>query len=295
MSETTVRLADVTRIFDKGIGVMHVDLQIEAGSCLALIGPNGAGKSTTLRLVMGMLKADSGTVETLGVDPRKAPRTLKQQIGYVSEDQDLPLTLRPLDMFKFFRTLYPTWDQELAERYAERLELPLDRAMGRMSRGQRRQVALLGAIVHRPRLLVLDEPAGGLDPLMRRSFMESVIEILGEEGTTVLFSSHHLDQVERIADRIAFMRRGKLILDRDASSLRDDAVRLLVEGVERDVARARPEVVAARPADGRLAVTLLSGAPRARTLIEEELSGRILQTRALGLEELFVDILRGSR
>ncbi len=295
MNDPVVQLSDVTRIFDKGIGVMHLDLAVAAGTCLALIGPNGSGKTTTLRLVMGMLKPDSGSVTTFGVDPRRHPIELKQKIGYVSEDQSLPPTLRPIDLFAFWRSLYPTWDQESAEKHADRLELPLHRELARMSRGQRRQVALIGAIVHRPQLLVLDEPAGGLDPLMRRTFMESVIEILAEEGTTVLFSSHHLDQVERIADRIAFLKRGKIILDRSAGSMREEAVRVLVEGVTRDDARKRPEVVAARKSDDRVEVTMLAEPARAVAVIEEELAGRVVQTRALGLEDLFVDILRGAR
>lgn len=295
MSAAAVRLSDVTRIYDKGIGVMHLDLEVQPGSCLALIGPNGSGKTTALRLVMGMLSPDSGSVETLGADPRKNPIEVKQKIGYVSEDQSLPLTVKPRDMFAFFASLYPTWDQELAESYADRLELPLDRILQRMSRGQRRQVALLGAIVHRPKLLVLDEPAGGLDPLMRRTFMESVIEILGEEGTAVLFSSHHLDQVERLADQIAFLRRGKIVLNRSAVALREEATRMLVEGITREQARGRPEVLAARQAEERVAVTMLAEPARARVILEEELGGRVVQSRALGLEDLFVDLLRGAR
>jgi len=295
MSEVTVRLRDVTRIFEKGIGVMHLDLEVRAGTCLALIGPNGAGKTTTLRLVMGMLGPDSGTVETLGADPRRKPIAVKQQIGYVAEDQVLPPTLRPCDLFAFFASLYPTWDPARAEAFAERLELPLDREIGRLSHGQRRQVALVGALVHRPRLLVLDEPAGGLDPLLRRSFMESVIEILAEEGTTVLFSSHQLDQVERLADRIAFLRRGGILLDREAAQLVDGSVRLLVEGVPREAARAHTGVLAARAAGERLEVTLLLPPEEARVLIEDEFGGRVLQTQALGLEDLFVDIVRGRR
>lgn len=295
MSETTIRLQDVTRVFDKGIGVMHIDLEVRAGTCLALIGPNGAGKTTTLRLVMGMLKPDSGVVEVLGGDPRKHPIPIKQQIGYVSEDQTLPLALRPCDLFSFFGSLYPSWSAERAAAYADRLELPLDRELGRMSRGQRRQVALIGAIAHSPRLLVLDEPAGGLDPLMRRSFMEGVIELLAQEGTAILFSSHQLDQVERLADRIAFMNRGHIVLNRSAASLREDAVRMLVEGITREQARTCSEVLAARKVEGRVAVTLLTDESRARSMLEEDLPGHVVQTQALGLEDLFVDIMRGSR
>lgn len=294
-ADAAVRLEDVTRIFDKGIGLMHADLTVEVGTCLALIGPNGAGKTTTLRLVMGMLKPDSGRVLTLGADPRTHAVEVKQKIGYVSEDQAMPLSLRPCDMFAFFGSLYPTWDQERAQELADGLELPLDRELGRMSLGQRRQVALLGAIVHRPKLLVLDEPAGGLDPLMRRTFMESVIEMLSEEGTTVLFSSHQLDQVERLANRVAFMRRGRIILDRSAVALREESVQLLTEGVTREKAREHADVLAARQAGDRVALTFLSDPAHARAVVEDMLGGRVVQSRALSLEELFVDLLRGSR
>ncbi len=287
-----VRLEDVTRIFHKGVGVMHVDLAVEKGTCLALLGPNGAGKTTTLRLVMGMLRPDAGTVRVFDQDPRARPVAVKRRIGYVSEDQPLPLELRPCDLFALFETLYPTWDRERVDAYVDMLELPTDRPLARMSHGQRRQVALVSAIVHRPELLVLDEPAGGLDPLMRRTFLESVIEILAREGTTVLLSSHLLDQVERLADRVAFLDRGRIVLEEDATHLRERAVQVLVEAVDAQAARALPGVLAVRPAEDRTAITMLAAPDEAEALLTERLGARILQTRALGLEDLFVDLLR---
>ncbi len=290
-----VELKDVTRIFDKGIGVMHVDLSVEAGTCLALIGPNGAGKTTTLRLVMGMLKPDSGDVRVFDMDPRESPIIVKRRIGYVSEDQPLPPWLTPGDMFSLFASLYPKWSTERALGYADELELPVGRQLGHMSTGQRRQAALIGAIAHKPELLVLDEPAGGLDPLVRRTFMESVIELLGREGTTVLFSSHQLDQVERLADRIAFLNRGKVVLERSAQSLQEEAVRVLADGVDAEGLREREGVLAVRKREERVAITVLAPEEDARALVEDRLGGRVVQSRQLGLEDLFVDLMRGTR
>lgn len=295
MSEAVVSLEDVTRLYETGIGVLHLDLRVCAGRCLALIGPNGSGKTTTLRLVMGMLRPDKGQVRIFGKDPTEQPVPVKQRIGYLAEDQTLPPSLRPADVFRFLAGLYPRWDPEYESELTDRLELPLWRPLGMLSRGQRRAVGLVGALAHRPRLLVLDEPAGGLDPLVRRAFLENVIEVLAEEGAAVLFSSHHLDQVERLADEIAFLDRGQVVVEGETAAFLDGAVELLVDTDDLQRARALPGVLGARRMEDRVALTLLDGGGGTAGRVAEALETTILQERSLGLEDLFVRLAERHR
>lgn len=257
MTEPVVHLQDVTRLYEKGIGVMDLDLAIEPGLCYGLVGPNGAGKTTVLRMVMGMLRPQDGSVRVFGLDPARQPRDVKQRIGYVAEDQTLPSSLRPADLFRFYQSLYPGWDEDFEYELVDRLELPLWRILSRLSRGQRREVALICALAHRPPLLVLDEPAGGLDPLTRRAFQESVIEVLARSGTTVLLSSHYLNEIERVTDRVGFLARGRLILEGTTSDLQERACQVLVRGTDGVDASALDGCVAAETRDGDTALTFL--------------------------------------
>lgn len=295
MKDAKVRFEDVTRLYETGIGVIHLDLEVPPGTCLALIGPNGAGKTTTLRLTLGMLRPDSGRVRVFGEDPTRDPVGVKRRIGYLAEDQTLPAALRPADVFRFLATLYPTWDVEYEQELVDRLELPLWRPLDKLSHGQRRMVGWIGALAHRPELLVLDEPAGGLDPLLRRAFLEDVIGVLSDEGVSVLFSSHLLDQVERIADRIAFLERGQVVVQGTAAEFQAWAVELLVDSSDLEAARKLPGVLGVRRAEQRLALTLLDERGDAAERCAAALDARVLQRRHLGLEDLFVELVRRRR
>ena len=198
-----VEFHDVHRAYTRVVDILRgLSLEVEAGQVVGLLGRNGAGKTTLLRLAMGMLEAQQGTVRVFGLDPRRQAVEVKRRVGYVSEEQILPPFLRVNQVIQLHSGLFPSWDPALAERLMSRFEMPLKSKIKELSKGQARQVALLCAVAHRPELLLLDEPAAGSSPPARREFLETSIQLLNEEGTTILFSSHHMTDVERLADRI---------------------------------------------------------------------------------------------
>jgi ABC-2 type transport system ATP-binding protein len=205
---------DVHRAYRRGVDILHgLDLTIETGQVVGLLGGNGAGKTTLLRLAMGMLEPQQGSVQVFGLDPRVRPVAVKRRVGYVSEEQILPPFLRVAQVIELHRGLFPTWDPALAARLIHRFDIAPQAKIKTLSKGQARQVALLCAVAHRPELLLLDEPAGGLDPAARREFLETSIQLLNEGGTTILFSSHHMTDVERLADRIVMIHDGGVLID----------------------------------------------------------------------------------
>lgn len=294
--EPVVELRGVTRRYGKkGMGVDRLDLVLAPGECYGLLGRNGAGKTTALRLVMGMLRPTEGTVRLFGLDPAEEPEAARQRVGYLAEDHAFPEVLKPVDLFRFHRDVHTGWDDGLAEELVSRLALPVDRRLSSMSKGQRRQASLVCAVAHRPALLVLDEPGGGLDPVVRREFLEQVVELLSDGGTTVLFSSHHLQEVERVAGRVGILHEGRLLLERDLAELRDGSCRVLVEGADAERARGLDGCVHVRKRDGALALTFLCDEREARARVEAGLGRPVRQGSVLSLEDLFIDLVGDAR
>ena len=198
---TIVDFKNVHRAYTRDTDVLAgVTFGIEAGQVVGLLGKNGAGKTTLLRIAMGLLDPQQGSVAIFGLDPRREPLEVKRRVGYVSEDQILPPFMRTDQVLALHKGLYPTWDDGMAQSMIERFQIPGRQKIKTLSKGQARQVALLCAVAHRPELLILDEPAGGLDPAARREFLETSIQLLTEIGTTILVTSHYMSDVERLAD-----------------------------------------------------------------------------------------------
>ena len=194
-------------------------LQVETGTIFALLGPNGAGKTSTLRVLMNIIPPSSGSATVLGVDSRRLGSDEFTTIGYVSENQHIPQWMTVDQLLAFCRPLYSTWDDALGNTLVEQFDLPRDVRIGRMSRGMRVKAALVSSLAYRPRLLVLDEPFSGLDPVVRDDLVRGVLERAGEEQWTVLISSHDLDEVERLVDSVGFIDGGRLVLSERFSDL----------------------------------------------------------------------------
>lgn len=219
MSETVgardnvVEIRGLSRRFGRHEALRDVSLALPPGTVLGVLGANGAGKSTLIRHVLGLLRAQEGTVRVFGRDPAQDPVGVLGRIGYLSEDVDLPEWMRVDELMRYCRALYPRWDDRYAERLRDDFGLSRRSLIRTLSRGQRARAGLLAALAHRPPLLVLDEPSSGLDPVVRRDILSAIIQGVAEDGRTVLFSSHLLDEVERVADRIAMIAAGRLVLD----------------------------------------------------------------------------------
>jgi ABC-2 type transport system ATP-binding protein len=291
---------DVRYAYTRGTDVLHgVSFALAPGEVVGLLGKNGAGKTTLLRIAMGLLDARSGSARLFGLDPRREPLAVKRRVGYVSEEQILPPLLTVREAIALHRRLYPTWDDGLAERLGERFRLSPRARIGSLSVGEARRVALLCAVSHRPELLLLDEPAGGLDPVARREFLETAIQLLNEAGTAILFSSHYLFDVERLAGRAVVLDEGQVLLDSALDDLRERHALALVPhggGATADALRALralPGCLAARERPGALHAVFALDPDGARALVARELGVDGVTARAVALEELFIELLGG--
>jgi ABC-2 type transport system ATP-binding protein len=211
-TDEIVEISNLTRRFGKTIALNDVDLRVPRGVVFGLVGENGAGKTTLIKHVLGLLKARSGNVRVFGLDPVRDAVAVLSRVGYLSEDRDLPDWLRVGELLRYLRAFYPTWDDALAEDLRRQFDLDNSARIKTLSQGQRARAGLLAALAYRPELLVLDEPSTGLDPIVRREILSAIIRTIAEEGRTVLFSSHLLDEVERVSDHVALIDRGRIVL-----------------------------------------------------------------------------------
>ncbi len=211
----------LTKHFLRHVALESLDLAIMPGSAFALLGRNGAGKSTLLKILLGLLPPTRGEARVLGKDARNLSEVDRRQIGYVADGQDLPSWMTVDAYLAFLRPLYPTWDDVFCKKLLSIFDLPMARKLRHLSRGQRAKTALLGALAHHPRLLLLDEPFGGLDPAVREEIIAALVELMNREEWTIVISSHEIDEVERLADRVAILDAGRLVLDEEKDKLLD--------------------------------------------------------------------------
>ena len=218
-----LKFENISRSYKRGVPVLeNVTFGVSEGEVVGLIGRNGAGKTTLLRIAMGMLVPHEGSVRVFGMSPTENPVEVKKRVGYVSEDQVLPAGSSIADLIAFHTYLFPSWDRFLERDLLDRFCLGRHSKIKSLSKGQARQVALMLAIAHRPELLILDEPAGGLDPAARREFLEASIQLLNREGSAILFSSHHMQDIERIGARVVLLDQGRVRLDMGIDHMRED-------------------------------------------------------------------------
>ncbi|HTV19961.1 MAG TPA: ABC transporter ATP-binding protein [Polyangiaceae bacterium] len=217
-----LELGEVRRSYDSEQALRGVSVSVEPGEVLGLVGRSGAGKTTLLRIAAGLLKADGGRVTVFGLDPWQHSVEVKRRLGYVAESQVVPPRLSTSALIDLHRDLYPSWDRELERTLLGRLAIAPSKPIASLSKGEARKVLLLCAIAHRPELLILDEPAGGLDPAARREFLELSIELLANDGSTILFSSHHMTDVERIASRLVLIERGEKVIDAELATFQQE-------------------------------------------------------------------------
>ena len=216
---SAIRTKNLSKRFRKVAAVAGLNLDITEGAIYALVGPNGAGKTTTIKILMDMFRPTGGTAEILGIDSRKiAPRTLAL-IGYVSENQELPLWMTVAGFLGYLRPFYPTWDRKLEDELIQRFELPPERKLKDLSRGMRMKAALAGSLAYHPRVIILDEPFSGLDPLVRDQLIEGLLARASE--STTLVSSHDLAETESFASHVGYMEQGQLRFSEDLSTLRE--------------------------------------------------------------------------
>jgi ABC-2 type transport system ATP-binding protein len=277
-----------------------IDLVVPQGSLFALLGENGAGKTTLIRILTGFQHPSKGSCRILGLDPITDALTLRRRIGYVSDAPALYDWMRVDEIGWFASSFYP---DGFVERYREsilRSELPLDRKIKNLSKGQRAKVALALSTAHNPELLILDEPTSGLDPLVRREFMESMVE-RAANGQTVLLSSHQISEVERVADHIAILHRGKVQIAAPLSELRDSIFEVTISRADPLAAlpdltqdKSNPAEVLYEKIEGRQVRWIVKNYQGCHEKRLSEWSQVLsVRSRPATLEELFIACTRG--
>jgi ABC-2 type transport system ATP-binding protein len=206
-----IEIKHLSCLFRRSEALHDVSLTIPTGSVFGLVGLNGAGKTTLIRHLIGGLKAQSGTVRVLGEDPTLTPESVLARMGYVAEEDELPRWMTVGQLIDFMRRLYSDWDDSLCDELLEKFSLDRLKKLADLSKGGRARAGLLVAIAHRPELLILDEPSYGLDPIARQDILEAVVRTAGDEGRTVLFSSHLLDEVSRVCDTVSVICEGRIL------------------------------------------------------------------------------------
>jgi ABC-2 type transport system ATP-binding protein len=218
--DVVIEISAVSRRFAAISALDNVSISVARGVVHGLVGENGAGKTTLIRHILGLLRAQHGTVRVFGLDPVVNPVDVLSRIGYLSEANDLPPWMRVHELLRYSRAFYPAWDDAYAEDLRQQFALDANARVNDLSRGQKARAGLLVALAHRPELLVLDEPSSGLDPIVRRDIVEAIIKTIADEGRTVLFSSHLLDEVERVADHVTMIAHGSVRMDGPLSEIR---------------------------------------------------------------------------
>jgi ABC-2 type transport system ATP-binding protein len=293
-TENIIEVAGLSRNFGKKQALRDITLSVGRGQVFGLVGENGAGKTTLIRHLLGAYKANNGSVRVFGLDPVANPVSILSRIGYLSEDRDLPLWMKVRELMAYTAAFYPDWDQPYAEGLRERFGLPLDTKIKALSRGEKAKVGLLVALAHRPDLLLLDEPSSGLDAVARKDILGEVIRSVAEEGRTVIFSSHLLDEVERVSDHIAMIHEGVVTLDMSMDALKDSHHRFVVRFPE---GRAEfPEVAGLLHAEGsdKEWRVLCAGDKETLDGLLQKTGGQIIETTVPTLDEIFVARVTGT-
>jgi len=294
-----VEFNNIHRAYQRGQEVLQgLSFAIESGEVVGLLGKNGAGKTTLLRIAMGMLEAQQGSVRLFGLDPREQQVEVKRRVGYVSEDQVLPEHLRVKEIVQLHRGLFPNWDPQLEVELRRRFDIPMGAKIKTLSKGQARQVALLCAVAHRPELLILDEPAGGLDPAVRREFLETAIQLLNEAGSTILFSSHYMSDVERLAGRVVMIHDGAVLIDSELDDLREKFSLVMVpkdSGLDRERLVKLDGCLAVRERNNTWHLILHHELSAARDIAERKIAAAGTRCEVIPLEEMFIELAGGQQ
>ena len=295
-NQPAVTLSGASKRFGEQVAVDNVSLTIPQGAAFGFLGPNGAGKTTTIKLLMGLLRRDAGEVRVLGRDPAVDDVIIKQRVGYVPEEHHIHRWMRVGEAIRFCRTFYPAWNNTLCEDLLKLFRLDERKKVRQLSKGMVVKLSLLLALAHEPELLILDEPMAGLDPVAREELLDGVLRTICDRGQTVLFSSHTLSDVQRVADTIGIIHEGRLLVHRDVDEL--------LRGTKRIRAVLENGAAPQNPPEGtiwqrvnqrewQLTVESYSDAVVERLRASNKLSQ--VEVTDIGLEDIFKDYVRGWR
>ena len=273
--------------------LQDISLSMPEGQVMGLVGVNGAGKSTLLRLISGLARADAGTIEVLGRPMPEQQVAVKKELGFASDDMRLYKSQTLRWHMDFIRAIYPSWDEAYAAELLRRFDLRAEQTLAGFSHGQRVKALLLLNFARRPKLLLLDEPTTGLDPVARDEVLQALADILRDDARSVLFSSHNTADIEQLADTISFVHKGRLLESKDKESFLDDWRRILCQGAWPANESPWPEIATTRQNGSLLELKVR----RFSDALLGRLQGQGLEirsTEAMSLEDIFVTTVRAG-
>jgi len=295
LGDYAIETRNLGRKFGKFEAVKNVSLTVPRGTVFGLLGVNGAGKSTIIKMVMGHLRPTAGEIRVLGRALGEDLLGIRRRVAYVSENRYLYEWMTVEESVRFTRAFHETWDDRKAADLLKRFSLPPEKKVRQLSRGNRARLCLLLALSFNPELIVLDEPTSGLDPIVRRDFIENIVAEIAEEGKTVLFSSHIVEEVERVADYVAIINEGELLLVSTIDEIKSNykRVRYATNGTRPEVSGV-PGVLAVENGRHEQVLTVSAwGDETLRTLGERGVKNP--EVLPISLEDIFVNTVRAER
>ncbi len=291
--EYIVEIKDLSRKFNNKIALQNISVQLEPGKVYGLMGENGAGKSTLIKHIIGALQPQNGIVKVFGKSPGDKPEEVLSDIGYLSEDRDMPMWMRASELLNYTSAFFDSWDDQYAQELMGKFHLDPTIKLKNMSRGQKARIGLITALAHRPRLLVLDEPSSGLDVSVRYDILSEVVRSAAESGNTILFSSHLLDEVERITDDVIMIHQGKKIIDGHVDEIKDNHHRYSVRFKDetnkvRTFLKSDPQIIRATKQDNDWLVVSNQSTEEFKGVITE-LEAESVNEISTSLEDVFMD------
>ena len=293
MNEPLVEMSAVSKAY-RFFALNRISLQLQPGQIMGFVGPNGAGKSTTLKLLMALIRQDSGEIRALGLPMPAAQEQAKRDIGYMSEDMRLYAAETLGWHMKLIASIYPGWDAKYAETLLQRFNLKPEQPIKSLSHGERVKATLLLVLARRPRLLVLDEPTTGLDPVARHELLSEFMDVLNDERRGVIFSSHNTQDVEQISDQITFIDRGRIIESRDKETFLDRWRRLQLDVPSGVTLPVLPQVTELS-GSGHLATATTNDFSDEVTAAFTQSGAIVREIQRMTLEEIFVANVMSSR
>jgi ABC-2 type transport system ATP-binding protein len=292
MGAMAIEMVNVKKRFGRRDVLAGVNMHVPMGKTYAFLGRNGAGKTTTIRMLMGLLKPDFGEVRVSGIDPAEDALGIRRNVGYLAEDQQMWGWMRVKELLRFMAPFYPTWDWRLVRELVDKFALHGETKIRHLSKGQNVRLGLLLALAHKPRLVILDDPALGLDPIMRKEFLRDIVTHLQGRDVTVFFSSHMLYEIEPVADLVGILDRGKIICEAGTEELREHVRQIVVDPLAWRERRGGDleGVLDVRNDDRRLAV-VVRDIEHARVMLGDAIE----EERALNLNEIFEAYVAGRK
>ena len=286
---------NVTYRAGREFAIRDLSMKVPTGSVYGFLGPNGSGKTTTLRLMLGMLPIEDGTIDLLGHDVPTGVHKALAKIGYVPERLHLYPQLTVEETLRYHAAFYPDWDHKRAEILRREFALRAEQSVDRLSKGESGKLMMLVALAHNPELLVLDEPTDGLDPVVRRDVLSALLEYVSARGATVLISSHLIHEQERICDHVGVMDGGRLLAEMPMAAFRGGIKRLRVSRAPLDRGALPFTLLSRGVTAGREEEWVVRGWQPAMREYFTAAESELREVIDLDLEESFVELLRSAR